>query len=116
VEAEQVLASLFFELFRKVLREYPDRSAFDRGTGVEHVGCDLLDSVSMGKELRLPGGTQGAPHAGKFVHRRVTDLTFNRFAVVKHRKPECQSFEVVSQDFASRQRHRNIPSSDGASP
>jgi hypothetical protein len=107
-EAEQVLG-LLLDLSRNVLGEYPDGSAFDRGTGVEQVGCDLLDRVSVGQELRLPGGTQGAPHAGKFVHRGVTDLTFNRFAVVKHRKPECQSFEVVSQDFASRQRHRNIP-------
>jgi hypothetical protein len=62
----------------------------------------------MGQKLRLPGGTQGALHAGKFVHRSVTDLTFDRFAVIKHRKPKRQSFEVVSQDFASRQRHRNI--------
>jgi hypothetical protein len=100
---------LLLDLSRNVLGEYPDRGAFDRGTGVEQVGCDLLDRVSMSQELRLPGGTQGAPHAGKFVHRSVTDLTLNRFAVVKHRKPKRQSFEVVSQDFASRQRHRNIP-------
>ena len=105
-EAEQILG---FHLFRNVLGEYPDSDAFDGGTGVEQVGCDLLDGVSMGQELCLPGGTRGAPYAGKFVHRGVTDLTFDRFAVVKHRKPERQSFEVVSLHFASRQRHRNIP-------
>jgi hypothetical protein len=96
-------------LVRKVLREYSDRRALDRGAGVEQIGRDLFDDISVGQKLRLPGGTQGAPHAGKFVHRGVTDLTFNRFAVVKHGKPERQSFEVVSPDFATRQRHRNIP-------
>jgi hypothetical protein len=100
---------LLLDLSRNVLGEYPDSSAFDRGRGVEQVGCDLLDRVSMGQELRLPGGTQGALHPGEFVHRGVTDLTFNRFAVVQHRKPKRQSFEVVSQDFASRQWHLNIP-------
>jgi hypothetical protein len=44
-----------FRLFQNVLGEYPDSGAFDRGTGVEHVGRDLLDCVSMGQELRLPG-------------------------------------------------------------
>jgi hypothetical protein len=97
------------DLSQNVFREYPDCGAFDRGGGIEQVGCDLLDGVSVGQELRLPGGTQGAPHAGKFVHRSVTDLTFDRFTVVNHRKPKRQSFEVVSQYFASRQRHRNIP-------
>jgi hypothetical protein len=92
-----------------MLGEYPDCGAFDRGRGVEQVGRDLLDSVAMGQELRLPGGTQGALYAGKFVHRGVTDLTFNRLTVVKHRKSKRQSFEVVSQDLASRQRHRIIP-------
>jgi hypothetical protein len=107
-EAQQTAAlSRLLLLIRNVLGEYPDGGAFDRGTGVEQVGRDLLDRVSVGQELRLPGGTQGAPHAGKFVHRGVTDLTFNRFAVVNHRKPKRQSFEVVSQYFASRQRHRN---------
>jgi hypothetical protein len=118
-EAEQTAAlSRLLLLIRNVLGEYPDNSAFDRGRGVEQVGCDLLDSVSMGQKLRLPGGTQGALDAGKFVHRSVTDLTFDRFAVVKHRKPKRQSFEVLSQDFTSRQRHRNIlnASSDRASP
>jgi hypothetical protein len=109
LHAEQVMAELARLSIRNVLGEYPDSSALDRGTGVEQVGCDLLDRVSMGHELRLPGGTQGAPHAGKLIHRGVTDLTFDRFTVVNHRKPKRQSFEVVSQDFASRQRHRNIP-------
>jgi hypothetical protein len=109
VEAEQHWLGLLFHLLRNVLGEYPDGGAFDRGAGIEQVGRDLLDGVSMGQELRLPGGTQGAPDAGKFVHRSVTDLTFNRFTVVKHRKPERQSFKVVSPDFAPRQRHRNVP-------
>jgi hypothetical protein len=56
-------------LIRNVFGEYPDSRAFDRGRGVEQVGRDLLDGVSMGQELRLPGGTQGALDAGKFVHR-----------------------------------------------
>src|ERR1700723_1572141 len=72
--------SLLLDLSRNVLREYPDCGAFDRGGGIKQVGCDLLDGVSVGEELRLPGCAQGAPHAGKFVHRGVTDLTFNRFA------------------------------------
>ena len=109
LKAEQVLAELARLFIRNVLGEYPDRGTFDRRAGVEQVGCDFLDGVSVDQELGLPCGAQGAPHAGKFVHRGVTDLTFNRFAVVKHRKPERQSFEVVSQDFASRQRHRPIP-------
>jgi hypothetical protein len=77
-----------------VLGEHHDGSAFDRGTGVERVGCYLLDDVAMGQQLRLPGGTQGILDAGKFVHGSVTDLTFNRFTVVIHRKPKPQSFEV----------------------
>jgi hypothetical protein len=79
------------DLFRNVLAEYPDSSAFDRGRGVEQGGCDLLDGVSMGQKLRLPGGTQGALDAGKFIHRSVTYLTINRFTSVKHRKPKRQS-------------------------
>jgi hypothetical protein len=45
-EAEQTAAlSRLLLLIRNVLGEYPDRGAFDRGSGVEQVGCDLLDSV-----------------------------------------------------------------------
>jgi hypothetical protein len=65
-----------------VLGEYPDCGTFDPGSRVEQVGRDLLAGISMSQELRLPRGTQRALHAGQFVHRRVTDLTFNRFAVV----------------------------------
>jgi hypothetical protein len=92
-----------------VLGEYPDCGTFDPGSSVEQIGRDSLDGISMSQELRLPRGTQRALHAGQFVHRSVTDLTFNRLAVVEHRKPKRQSFEVISQDFASRERHRHIP-------
>jgi hypothetical protein len=110
VEAEQVLTRrALIYLSRNVLGEYPYGGAFDRGRSVEQVGRDLFDRVSMGQELRLPGGTQGTPYAGKFIHRSVTDLTFDRLTAVKHRKPKRQSFEIVSPDFAPRQRHRNIP-------
>jgi hypothetical protein len=56
-----------------------------------------------------------ALHACQFVHRGVTDLTLDHFAVVQHRKSECQPLGVVSYNLASGQRHRSTPSLKGLS-
>jgi hypothetical protein len=59
-------------------------------------------SAMTGEEVN--SGNQGALHAGKFVYRGVIDLTFNRFTVVNHRRPKCQSIEIISvtTDLAGR--------------
>jgi hypothetical protein len=59
--------------------------------------------------LCLPRDAGRAPDAGKLVHRRVADLALDRVAVVLHREPERQAFGVVSNNFATRQRHRKFP-------
>ena len=66
-----------------------------------------LDSVAMGHKLRLPGDAWRAFCLGQFIHRGITDLPLDRFAVVHHRKCERQSIVVVSQNLATDQRHRN---------
>jgi hypothetical protein len=85
-----------------MLGEYPDDGAFDDRARIEQVGSNLLDGVPVGQKLRLPGAAFGTLLTHEFVHRRVADATLDRLISVHHEKRESQSFEIVSNDFATR--------------
>jgi len=50
---------------------------------------DAIRSMAS-RSLGLPRGAFRTLQACQLVHRGVTDLTLDRFAVVQHRKSECQ--------------------------
>ena len=85
-----------------MLGEDPDDGTFDDRAGIEQVGSNLLDGVPVGQKLRLPGTAFGTLLTHEFVHRRVADATLDRLVSVHHEKRESQSFEIVSNDFATR--------------
>jgi hypothetical protein len=93
-----------------VLREYANNVSFDARGSIEQVGGYSLDSVTMGHKLRLPRDTWRTLCLCKIIHRGVTDLAWHYFAIVHHRKCERHPLVVVSQDFASRERHLKFPS------
>src|SRR5260370_21674898 len=96
-------------LFLDMLGEYPDHRAFDGRAGVEQIGCDALDGIPQSQKLRLPRNARRTPDAGELVHRRVADLAVDGVVAVLHRKSERQAFGVISDNFATRQRHRMLP-------
>jgi hypothetical protein len=93
----------------QMFHEYPNDVALNRRGFVKQVGRNSFNGVSQRQKLPLPRDVFRTLHARQFVHRGVTDLTLNRFAVVQHRKPECQPLGVVSYNLASGQRHQSTP-------
>ena len=97
--------------FGNVFSKYPnDISCHDR-TRVEQIGCNFLDSVAVRQELCLPVGRLAASFASKSVHGGFADPTFDGLIPVQHKKRECHSFAVMSDDFIACQGHRNYLSS-----
>ena len=94
----------------QMFREYPNDVTLNGGGFVKQVGRNSFNGVSQRQKLRLPRDAFRTLHACQLVHRGVTDLTLDRFAVVQHRKSECQPLGVVSYNLASGQRHRSTPS------
>jgi hypothetical protein len=88
-----------------MLREDPDNGAFDGLGVVEQVGRYSLDGIALFQKLGLSCGAWRTSYACKLIHRGVADLTFDRFAVVQHRKSERQSLVVISHNPAPRQWH-----------
>jgi len=74
----------------QMFREYPNDVTLNGGGFVKQVGRNSFNGVSQRQKLRHPRGVFRTLHACQFVHRGVTDLTLDRFAVVQHRKSECQ--------------------------
>ena len=99
----------------QMFREYPNDVTLNGGGFVKQVGRNSFNGLSQRQKLRHPRGVFRTLHACQFVHRGVTDLTLDRFAVVQHRKSECQPLGVVSYNLASGQRHRSTPSLKGLS-
>ena len=93
-----------------MFHEYPNDVTLNGGGFVKQVGRNSFNGVSQRQKLRHPRGVFRTLHACQSVHRGVTDLTLDRFAVVQHRKSECQPLGVVSYNLASGQRHRSTPS------
>jgi hypothetical protein len=73
-----------------MFREYPNDVTLNGGGFVKQVGRNSFNGLSQRQKLRHPRGVFRTLHACQFVHRGVTDLTLDRFAVVQHRKSECQ--------------------------
>jgi len=96
-------------LFGNVFSEYPNDVSLYVRADVEQIGCNLLDRVAMRQELFLPGGRLTASFASKSVHGGFADPTFDGFISVQHEKRKRQSFAVMSNNFVTRQRHRNYP-------
>src|SRR5436309_1127188 len=90
-----------------MFRENPNNVSFDARSFIEHVGRYSLDSVAMDHKLSLPRDARRTLCLCELIHRGVTDLAWHYFAIVHHRKRERHSLVVVSQDLATRQRHRN---------
>jgi hypothetical protein len=99
----------------QMFHEYPNYVTLNGGGFVKQVGRNSFNGVSQRQKLPLPRGVFRTLHACQLVHRGVTDLTLDRFAVVQHRKSECQPLGVVSYNLASGQRHRSTPSLKGLS-
>ena len=84
-----------------MFHEYPNDVTLNGGGFVKQVGRNSFNGVSQRQKLPLPRGVFRTLHACQLVHRGVTDLTLDRFAVVQHRKSECQPLGVVSYNLAS---------------
>jgi hypothetical protein len=92
-----------------MLRKDADNRALDDHAIIENIRCDVLDSLALVIELRLPIARQYASLAAKLVHRDAADLAFDCLAFVQHRKPERHFGYVVTHSFAPHERHRKLP-------
>src|SRR6202022_3279346 len=88
-----------------MLRENANNSAPNNGVAIELVRRDALDYFTQAHKLRLALGRQRAPLASEIVHCDTTYLTFDRLALVQHRKFERHPINVVTQNPAPHERH-----------
>jgi hypothetical protein len=64
-----------------MLREYANNVAFDARDFIVQVGGYPLDSVAMSHKLRLPRDALRTLCLCQLIHRGITDLALDRFAV-----------------------------------
>src|ERR1700716_1362522 len=101
-------AEFKFLLFN-ILRKNADNATSNDVAGIELCGCNTFDRFTQAQKLRLSFCKGRASSTRKIVHRGGADLTFDRRAVLQHRKYERHSFDIVAQNPAPRQRHRKLP-------
>jgi hypothetical protein len=92
-----------------MLREDTDNGALNGRTIIEKIRSYTLDLGTLTQKLRLPGGKRRAFTTHKFIQRGGAYLAFDGLAFVQHRESERHSGNVVTYNFAPRERHRKLP-------
>lgn len=91
-----------------MLGKNSNHGAVRTGPFIEEFGCNPLDRVAQGHELRLPCETLGAFHAREVIQGSVAYLAIHDFRRVQHREFESHSLDVMADDFSARQWHCRI--------